>query len=82
MCRVHFTNTQPQQVKRDSTAQPADGSTGTQQQQLELLFECSGSERVDPSWVGRLYHPEVTAQKDNKVWGGSVERGAKAAQNG
>jgi hypothetical protein len=34
---------------------------------LELFFECAGSERVDPSWVGRLYHPEVTAQKDNKV---------------
>lgn len=50
------------QVKRapDSSAAIPDAA-------LELFFECSGSERVDPSWVGRLYHPEVTAQKDNKV---------------
>ncbi|WIA37821.1 hypothetical protein OEZ86_014682 [Tetradesmus obliquus] len=33
---------------------------------LQLLFECSGSERVDPSWVGQLYKPEVTAIKDHK----------------
>lgn len=55
------------QVKRApdsiSTATAAIGSDAV----LELFFECSGSELVDPSWVGKLYHPEVTAQKDNKV---------------
>jgi hypothetical protein len=53
------------QVKRapdSSSVAPPHPDAG-----LELFFECSGSERVDPSWVGRLYHPEVTAQKDNKV---------------
>lgn len=51
------------QVKRTP-----DSSAATPDVALELFFECSGSERVDPSWVGRLHHPEVTAQKDNKVW--------------
>jgi hypothetical protein len=50
------------QVKRSP-----DGSIAAADAALELFFECTGSERVDPSWVGRLYHPEVTAQKDNKV---------------
>jgi hypothetical protein len=34
---------------------------------LQLHFECSGSERVDPSWVGHLYRPDVTAVKDQRV---------------
>eukprot|EP00775_Hariotina_reticulata_P007093 gene7093-7306_t len=34
---------------------------------LQLHYECSGSERVDPSWVGHLYRPEVTAVKDQRV---------------
>lgn len=58
LLRAQVKKTQP-----DSSSSTAAGPDAA----LELLFECSGSERVDPSWVGRLYHPEVTAQKDNKV---------------
>eukprot|EP00879_Flechtneria_rotunda_P029080 GHRR01031344.1.p1 GENE.GHRR01031344.1~~GHRR01031344.1.p1 ORF type:complete len:410 (+),score=179.61 GHRR01031344.1:497-1726(+) len=43
-------------------AQPAHATVD----QLQLSFECSGTERVDPSWVHHLYLPEVTAAKDNR----------------
>jgi hypothetical protein len=57
-----------QQVRRavDAPAAAAAAADGSAEV-LQLLFECSGSERVDPSWVGHLYKPEVTAIKDHKV---------------
>jgi hypothetical protein len=55
-----------QQVRRAVDAPAAAAADGSAEV-LQLLFECSGSERVDPSWVGHLYKPEVTAIKDHKV---------------
>ncbi|KAF8058458.1 hypothetical protein HT031_005582 [Scenedesmus sp. PABB004] len=49
-------------VRRLPDAPPPPGGDA-----LSLSFECAGSERVDPSWVGALYRPEVTATKDSRV---------------
>jgi hypothetical protein len=65
----------PEQIRRTgdaaiaaATAAAAAAAAGDGSAEvLQLLFECSGSERVDPSWVGHLYKPEVTAIKDHKV---------------
>lgn len=57
-----FTNLM--QVRR-SAEPPVPANVSSEQ--LQLSFECSGSERVEPSWVGHLYRPDVTAVKDNRV---------------
>lgn len=56
-----------QQVRRQCDAAAVPAAFIGAPESLQLLFECSGSERVDPGWVGSLYRPEVTAVKDNRV---------------
>eukprot|EP00877_Chromochloris_zofingiensis_P009890 jgi/Chrzof1/5154/Cz15g13160.t1 len=33
---------------------------------LELTAQCTGTERVDPSWIANLYRPDTQPSKDNK----------------